>query len=51
MVALTDAGLAVIDEAFTAHMANEHRLVAMLAADERARLAQLLEKWGRALDA
>jgi len=51
VVALTDAGLAVIDEAFTAHMANEHRLVAMLAADERARLAQLLEKWGRALDA
>jgi DNA-binding MarR family transcriptional regulator len=51
VVALTPAGLDVIDRAFTAHMANEHRLVGMLDEMERARLAHLLEKWGRALDA
>ncbi|MFC7495175.1 MULTISPECIES: MarR family winged helix-turn-helix transcriptional regulator [unclassified Nocardioides] len=51
VVALTGAGRAVIDEAFTAHMANEHRLVGALDQMERARLAHLLEKWGRALDA
>ena len=50
VVALTDAGLRVIDEAVTAHMANEHRLVSSLTAAERDRLAQLLEKWGRALE-
>ena len=33
VVALTDAGRDVIDRAFVAHMANEHRLVAMLGAD------------------
>ena len=51
VVALTDAGVEVIDRAFEAHMANEHRLVGMLDEMERARLAHLLEKWGRALDA
>ena len=51
VIALTDAGLDVIDQAFGAHMANEHRLVAHLDEMERARLAHLLEKWGRALDA
>lgn len=51
MIALTPAGVALIDEAFGAHMANEHRLVAMLDEPERLRLAQLLEKWGRALAA
>ncbi|MEP9363346.1 MarR family transcriptional regulator [Nocardioides sp. CN2-186] len=51
VVALTDAGLDVIDRAFTAHMANEHRLVSSLNEMERARLAHLLETWGRALDA
>ena len=51
VIALTDAGRAVIDQAFEAHMANEHRLVGLLAEDDRARLAQLLETWGRALDA
>ncbi|MDF1605144.1 MarR family transcriptional regulator [Nocardioides sp. YIM 152315] len=51
VVALTDAGRALIDEAFTAHMANEHRLVGALDERERARLADLLEQWGRALDA
>ena len=51
VIALTPAGLDVIDRAFTAHMANEHRLVGLLDEMERARLAHLLEKWGRALDA
>lgn len=51
VVALTEAGRALIDEAFSAHMANEHRLVGLLDEMERARLAHLLEKWGRALDA
>jgi DNA-binding MarR family transcriptional regulator len=49
VVALTASGLDVIDRAFEAHMANEHRLVGMLDEMERARLAHLLEKWGRAL--
>jgi DNA-binding MarR family transcriptional regulator len=51
VVALTDAGRDLIDRAFDAHLANEHRLVGMLDQTERARLAHLLEKWGRALDA
>lgn len=50
VIALTPAGLEVIDAAFTAHMANEHRLVGLLDELERSRLAHLLEKWGRALD-
>jgi len=49
VIALTDAGFDVIDRAFGAHMANEHRLVGHLDEMERARLAHLLEKWGRAL--
>jgi DNA-binding MarR family transcriptional regulator len=49
VVALTPSGLEVIDRAFEAHLANEHRLVGMLDEMERARLAHLLEKWGRAL--
>lgn len=51
VVALTDAGAQLIDRAFEAHMANEHRLIAMLPARDRARLASLLEDWGRALGA
>lgn len=50
VVALTDKGLDVIDRAFADHMANEHRLVSSLNEMERARLAHLLETWGRALD-
>ncbi len=50
VVALTPAGVEVIDAAFTAHIANEHRLVDALSETERARLAHLLQKWGRALD-
>lgn len=50
LVALTDHGKDVIDRAFAAHVANEHRLVASLSEPDRARLAALLEAWGRALD-
>ena len=50
LVALTEKGRALIDGAFDAHMANEHRLVASLSEIERARLAHLLEVWSRALD-
>ncbi len=50
VVALTEAGRALIDEAFTEHVANEHRLLDLLAPDERALLAGVLERWGRALD-
>jgi DNA-binding MarR family transcriptional regulator len=45
LVTLTDAGRALIDAAFTDHMANEHRLLAVFSASERETLAQLLEKW------
>ena len=51
VVALTATGRELIDRAFEAHLANEHRLVGMLDERDRTRLAQLLEKWGRALDA
>ena len=51
VVALTPAGRERIDEAFEAHMANEHRLLASLGDLERSRLAHLLESWGRALGA
>ncbi len=50
VVALSEAGREVIDRAFAAHMANEHRLVGLLSQTERARLARTLESWGRALD-
>jgi DNA-binding MarR family transcriptional regulator len=49
VIALTDAGRELIDRAFEAHMANEHRLVASLGEIDRTRLARLLEEWGRAL--
>lgn len=49
-VTLTRDGLALIDDLVERHVANEHRLVAGLSARERARLADLLERWGRALD-
>lgn len=50
VVALTPEGVALIDRAFEAHMANEHRLLAGLGELERTRLAALLEAWGRDLD-
>ena len=51
VVALTPAGRALIDEAFSAHIANEHRLVGVLSERDRASLARILETWALELDA
>ncbi|MGM1060735.1 MarR family winged helix-turn-helix transcriptional regulator [Saccharothrix sp. Mg75] len=45
VVALTEAGLRVIDRAFTEHMANERQLLDALDAEEAARLEQILTTW------
>ncbi|RCG27086.1 MarR family transcriptional regulator [Sphaerisporangium album] len=45
VVALTPAGRALIDEAFTAHMRNEHRLLDALPADQAAHLEAILRTW------
>jgi DNA-binding MarR family transcriptional regulator len=45
VIRLTPAGKRVIDETFTAHIANEHRLMAGLEAGEREDLERLLTKW------
>jgi DNA-binding MarR family transcriptional regulator len=45
VIGLTPAGKRVIDEAFTAHMANEHRLLLPLTEKERRDLERLLTKW------
>jgi DNA-binding MarR family transcriptional regulator len=45
IVGLTDAGRRVIDDAYTEHMRNEARLVAVLSPDERARIEELLTLW------
>ncbi|MEU9886231.1 MarR family transcriptional regulator [Sphaerisporangium sp. NPDC051011] len=45
VVALTPAGRALIDEAFTAHMRNEHRLLDALTADQAAHLEAILKTW------
>jgi DNA-binding MarR family transcriptional regulator len=50
VVALTDAGRRVIDDAFTAHIANEHRLLEPLSAKDRVDLERLLTKWLGAYD-
>ncbi|MFD4398345.1 MarR family winged helix-turn-helix transcriptional regulator [Kitasatospora sp. NPDC058478] len=50
VVALTDAGLRLIDEAFTAHLRNEHRLLALLSPEEAAALQTLLTAWQHRLD-
>ncbi len=42
VVQLTEKGLALIDEALTAHVANEHEILAGLSGVERETLAQLL---------
>lgn len=51
VIALTEAGRELMDRAFEAHIANEHRLVGVLPEADRAALARILESWGRALDA
>ena len=50
VIGLTPAGHRLIDEAFTAHMANEHRLLEGLSPADRAELARLLGSWARALE-
>ncbi|MFB6888527.1 MarR family winged helix-turn-helix transcriptional regulator [Kitasatospora sp. NPDC056327] len=50
VVALTEAGRRLIDEAFGAHMRNEHRLLDLLTAEEAAALEVLLTAWQRRLD-
>ena len=44
LVALTDKGRQVVDEAVVAHLANEERLLTALSARERAQLSDLLRK-------
>jgi len=44
VVQLTAKGLALVDEALAAHVANEHTILAGLTAAERETLAKLLEK-------
>ncbi|MFI8813726.1 MULTISPECIES: MarR family winged helix-turn-helix transcriptional regulator [unclassified Streptomyces] len=45
VVALTDAGRELIDQAFTEHIHNEHRLLAELTPREAAGLETLLTAW------
>ena len=49
-VALTPAGLELIDRLVEAHVANEWRLLAGLSPDEQRLLAGLLERWALALE-
>jgi DNA-binding MarR family transcriptional regulator len=51
LVALTEAGLAVVDEAMVRHTAAEHEQVAALDEAERAQLAALLRKLLLAVEA
>ena len=44
-VQLTEEGLALIDEAVTAHVANEDKLLEPLSGEDREQLARLLQKW------
>lgn len=48
---LTAGGRRVIDEAFSAHMANEAGLVALLADEDFAALERILRSWHQALEA
>jgi DNA-binding MarR family transcriptional regulator len=45
VIGLTEDGRRVIDDAFTAHMANEHRLLEPLTEKEHTDLERLLRKW------
>jgi DNA-binding MarR family transcriptional regulator len=51
VVALTPRGREVVDAAFTAHLANEHRLLGALTAEEADTLEALLRRWLDGLDA
>ena len=50
LIHLTDKGFSLIDEAVTAHVANEHKIVSALSADERDTLTALLSKMLRSLE-
>lgn len=50
IVALTPAGLSVIDATFTEHMANERRLVDRLSPQDRGTLESILERWLRSYE-
>lgn len=50
VVRLTPAGRRLFDKAFTAHMANERRLLEALSPDEAAQLEKLLTTWLGALE-
>ncbi|RJK95461.1 MarR family winged helix-turn-helix transcriptional regulator [Vallicoccus soli] len=45
VVALTPRGVEVVDAAVTEHMANEHRLLEGLSAEDRRLLEDLLRRW------
>jgi DNA-binding MarR family transcriptional regulator len=45
VVALTASGVDLIDRAFTAHLANERRLLDELSADDAAALEAILTRW------
>jgi DNA-binding MarR family transcriptional regulator len=47
VIALTADGRDLIDRAFEAHMANEHRLLGALSEADRRDLERVLEAWGR----
>lgn len=49
LVRLTPEGVELIDRAFTAHLANEHRLVALLPAGDAAALRDASRRWLTAL--
>ena len=50
VIALTEKGRAIIDAAFTDHVANEHRLVEAMSADDRLALAGILGRWSTRLE-
>ncbi|WP_174804127.1 MarR family winged helix-turn-helix transcriptional regulator [Martelella limonii] len=45
VIALTEKGFALIDEAVGAHVGNQHALIAQLTAEERDQLDRLLARW------
>lgn len=51
LVRLTPAGRDLIDRAFTAHLANERRLIEDLGSADAATLEPILTRWLRVLDA
>lgn len=49
LVRLTPTGVDLIDRAFTAHLVNEHRLVALISGDDAAALRDASRRWLAAL--